>query len=646
MQNRKRRLQLGLGEVELLSSLISPQKRNKSYEARTSLFLAPPCFTSERLRLRENSHALTLVDELKALIISAMSSGTSFFIDGGLALSVAGQQLNWCARGKPAFGGLKKFVSYFDDIFVLNHTNPTCVYIALVNPPEISTLPTLTPSVVSFLPFALKDVSIPFPEFFTPSEIEDIFSIEKPRKDEKKELKQRAAENRKEKERDETQENGEQLKETDGKENEEKQELNKNEEPNNQEMDTIVTPEQIIALLTDKLSLEKLLAFDTNGRPVFFTGDQPISVDMEQSDSEILDIQKAQDDYDFQTFLGVLPKHYAQVIRDYKDSHKLVEVVLDLGRLPEARFSDGPTITLADTPVGRSDLHFITGDNDDSSSSEEGHKKVGKFGEDNRAGIDSTLHRISQSVNRKGERIGLTCRVGQAAYGASDIIADVVNPDLNPASLLILGKPGSGKTTLLRDICRVLADKHHKRVVVVDTSNEVGGDGDLPHPGIGSARRLQVSTRELQHHVMVEAVCNHTPEVIVVDEITNLDEAQAAQTIAQRGIRIIATAHGGFTNVLKNPILAALFGGIETVTYGDAHAKRTTAGKKTQLERVGAPTFGTCVQVVSPNHIEIYKSTECCVDELLALHPCIAQVRKKKGKEKIVVSHKVVGYNT
>jgi len=283
---------------------------------------------------------------------------------------------------------------------------------------------------------------------------------------------------------------------------------------------------------------------------------------------------------------------------------QLVEIVMDLGRAPEARYPDS-AVKLSDRPVSHDDLAHVL-------------RLVGEFGDDNRAGIERTLHRISAIHNRKGQIIGLTLRVGRAVVGSIDLLRDLIETG---QSLLVLGRPGIGKTTKLREIARVLADDLHKRVIVIDTSNEIAGDGDIPHPGIGGARRMQVPRPGRQHAVMIEAVENHMPEVIIVDEIGTEAEAEAARTIAERGVQLIGTAHGNtLENLIVNPTLSDLVGGVQTVTLGDEEARRRGTGK-TISERKAPPTFDIVVEMVSRNDVLIHRDTAAAVDALLRGQP-------------------------
>jgi stage III sporulation protein SpoIIIAA len=279
---------------------------------------------------------------------------------------------------------------------------------------------------------------------------------------------------------------------------------------------------------------------------------------------------------------------------------KLLEVVMDFGRIPEARFPD-EVVRLSDRPVSQEDLVHVTAN-------------VGEFGGDNRAGIERTLHRISAIRNRKGQIVGLTLRVGRAVIGGIELLRDLIETG---QSLLILGRPGVGKTTKLREMARVLADDLHKRVIVIDTSNEIAGDGDIPHPGIGGARRMQVPQVERQHAVMIEAVENHMPEVIIVDEIGTEAEAAAARTIAERGVQLIGTAHGNtLENLIKNPILSDLVGGVQVVTLSDEEARRRRT-TKTVSERRALPTFDIVVEMVDRDEVIVHPDTAAAVDTLL-----------------------------
>ncbi len=282
------------------------------------------------------------------------------------------------------------------------------------------------------------------------------------------------------------------------------------------------------------------------------------------------------------------------------DRGDLLEVVLDLGREPEARFVDGEVI-LDSAPVATADIEYVV-------------ERVGDFGDDNRAGIERTLHRISAIRNRAGSIVGLTCRVGRAVTGTIDIIKDFV---VQGRSILLLGAPGIGKTTMLRECARVLSDDEGKRVVIVDTSNEIGGDGDIPHPGIGRSRRMQVQTPTKQHAVMIEAVENHMPQVIVIDEIGTELEAAAARTIAERGVQLVGTAHGmTLDNLLVNPTLNDLLGGIQTVTLSDEEARRRGT-QKSVLERKAPPTFDVLVEIQQRDRVAVHMPVAETVDEAL-----------------------------
>jgi stage III sporulation protein SpoIIIAA len=271
---------------------------------------------------------------------------------------------------------------------------------------------------------------------------------------------------------------------------------------------------------------------------------------------------------------------------------------MDLGRQPDARFLNRE-VTFSEYEVSREDIDYVS-------------SRVTEFTTDNRAGIERTLHRISCMRNRAGDIVGLTLRVGRAVYGTIDIVRDLLD---SGKSILLLGKPGVGKTTLLREAARVMADK--KRVVVVDTSNEIGGDGDIPHPAIGRARRMQVARPEFQHEVMIEAVENHMPEVIIIDEIGRELEAAAARTIAERGVQLVGTAHGNtLDNLLQNPTLADLVGGIQAVTLSDEEARRRGT-QKTVLERKAPPTFDVVIEIKDWQHLAVHHDVAASVDALL-----------------------------
>lgn len=314
---------------------------------------------------------------------------------------------------------------------------------------------------------------------------------------------------------------------------------------------------------------------------------------------------------DLDRFLEVLPDRVRHWLQSHDRLEDLKEVVIDLGRPIGARFASGFEI-IDENPALRADIDYVT-------------SCVGEFDRDNRSGIEQTLHRISAIRNRHGEVIGLTCRVGRAVYGTLDIIRDVIESGFN---ILLLGKPGVGKTTKLREVARVLADEFDRRVVVVDTNNEIGGGGDVPHPAIGRARRMQVPGDRLQAEVMIEAVENHMPEVVVVDEIGTEAEAAAARTIAERGVQLIATAHGNdLENLMANPTLADLVGGIQAVVLSDEEAKRRGT-QKTVLERQAPPTFDIVVEIQAINQLAIHHDVAETVDSILRGEPITAEMRE------------------
>ncbi len=318
---------------------------------------------------------------------------------------------------------------------------------------------------------------------------------------------------------------------------------------------------------------------------------------------------------DLQAFMAVLPRRVSDWIMASGKISGLQEIVLDLGAIPEIRFENALGERVVELGIVTvEDIEAVTG-------------AIGVFNGDNRAGLEGTLHRISAIRNRMGVVVGLTCRVGRAIYGAVDVLRDLI---AKKKSILFLGPPGIGKTTKLRESARLLAEGCQRRVVIVDTSNEIAGDGNIPHPGIGLARRMQVPAPDRQHAVMIEAVENHMPEVIIVDEIGTQEETQAARTIAERGVQLIATAHGyALENIIKNPMLSDLVGGIQSVILGDEEAK-LRGTQKTVLERKALPTFDTIVELRNRDLIAIYHDTKQAVDGILRGERVIPEIRKRR----------------
>ncbi len=321
---------------------------------------------------------------------------------------------------------------------------------------------------------------------------------------------------------------------------------------------------------------------------------------------------------DLDALLGVLPEDIVAAVHKANNYDNLLEIILDLGRVPTARFVENE-IVLSSKEIARAEIDYVD-------------ERIGEFDADNRAGIQRTLHRISAIRNRRGHIVGLTCRVGRAVYGTVDILQDIIE---SGKSLLILGRPAVGKTTLLREAARILAES--KRVIIVDTSNEIGGDGDVPHPAVGKARRMQVKVPTHQHEVMIEAVENHNPEVIVIDEIGRELEAAAARTIAERGVQLIGTAHGNtLDNLLLNPTLSDLVGGIEAVTLSDEEARRRGT-QKTVLERRAPPTFDVLVEIQQRDRLAVHMDLAQSVDALLRGFPLPPEIRARDAEGRIQI---------
>ena len=331
---------------------------------------------------------------------------------------------------------------------------------------------------------------------------------------------------------------------------------------------------------------------------------------------------------DLKKLIENLPFFLQEHLNQHAFRDQLIEIVLDLGRRPEARFINGPEY-LSQKIISWQDIDYMT-------------KRISKFSNENRAGIERTLHRISCIRNRQFLINGLTCRVGRAVFGSISVVRDLLESE---KSILILGRPGVGKTTIIREIARVLADEMEKRVIIIDTSNEIAGDSDIPHCGIGRARRMQVAKTELQHQVMIEAVENHMPQVIIIDEIGTELEVLAARTIAEKGVQLVGTTHGNcLENLIKNPPLADLIGGIQYVTLSDDEAKRRGT-QKSILERKAYPAFEIIIEINQQNSWTIHEDVKNSVDLFLRGNFAIGQIRQFSLSEKSKIELKQVQNN-
>jgi len=348
------------------------------------------------------------------------------------------------------------------------------------------------------------------------------------------------------------------------------------------------------------------------------------SSDELSSNNIALDVQDS-----IATLVCLLPQELRQklgpgnLLHGLPPSHKVRDIILDLGQRPRAFFGHRELVFLKDDPadkVMQADMEHVQDQLED------------KFGPDNRAGINGCLHRISAMRAKAGKVYGLTMRVGRAIFGNTNLITDLLLG--TNSSILFLGTPGCGKTTIIREAARILSEDAHS-VVVVDTSNEICGDGLVPHPAIGLARRMMVPSLESQAAILVEAVQNHTPDVIIVDEIGRAPEVEAARTVKERGVRIIGSAHGDLRGLVKNAMLNDLIGGTETVTVGDAQARKFQASggefSKVRTQRSGAPVFDIVIELQSGSFHQWQVTTNVAkaVDRILASQPFPTQVRAR-----------------
>lgn len=276
------------------------------------------------------------------------------------------------------------------------------------------------------------------------------------------------------------------------------------------------------------------------------------------------------------------------------------ELFVHVGQEVEVRGSGGWVIQLP--PPSAAELQHMM-------------KQIGRFGSDGRACVANTAHRASVWRGRHGEPLGVTLRVGRYVPGA----ARALLPLAQRGSLLILSKAGMGKTTLLRDLAAALAQgPDMPRVTVVDTSNEIGGDGPIPLPYLGRCRRIQVASREAQSQVMTEVLQNHTPDYVIVDEIATVAEAEAAWSISQRGVHLIGTCHGEhLEGLLQNRALNMLVGGTAQAFLSNEERRLRNKTRKSVLERPFSSPFPFVVELHERNRGHLYVDVNKAVDLIL-----------------------------
>ncbi len=298
------------------------------------------------------------------------------------------------------------------------------------------------------------------------------------------------------------------------------------------------------------------------------------------------------------TLFDIFPAKIVKLLQNI-DNEKLIEVICDIDRPLIARYLDGSEIELAYTITAK-DLQAIST-----------NRLLTAFTANNRCGIDKTLHRIACIRGKDGQSIlGLTIRIGRILTPQIDLIADIIDTG---ESVLFLGKPAAGKTTKLRECADYLSTEGGKRVIIIDSCNEIGGEGNVPHFAVGRARRMPIPQGKKQYEIMLEAVESHNPQVLIIDEISTREEAMACKTIGERGIQLLASAHGErIENLIKNPAINTIIGGAASVTVGDKEASKT--GNKVVLKREFMPVFSHIIELTSYKEVQIHSNLEKAVD--------------------------------